>query len=317
MSVVDSSEHFIDQSIDILNDVSVIIILTHMKQFLQFNSCEDDTMLPLISITAMNLLLCLLQRSLHESTDISVDSETCVQSDESNEDELRRMFYTTYAAKFIPSLLKVIKKFISYGHTYICRNIFLPDHSLAEDLEDIVKCVISVSSSKFPLKTPVDRHYFASHIPGTVLDQLKSWNASLLLDSAQIEKVSLCQFEKINLLDEFNSLLTLSLNSFASHRTFDPTRLLKTTLNSALTLLLSILNLSPQESTAAYLKDVVPFATDLVTEFTFDNEINESEMPLHEIASLFDADIFNRQCIQHKVSIIPAWELALWLYVCL
>ena len=270
-------------------------------------------MLPLISITSLNLLLCLLQRSVHECMEGTNSSCHGKESDvvdvegsdgKSNEDELKEVLYSTYGTKIIPALLIVIKKLVSYSHMYICRSILETDENLAQEMEDVIKDLISISSTKAYFKKSVGKPMFASHIPDSVLDRLKSWNASLCLDSSQIEKVCLSQIDKINLLDEFSSLLTLSMNSFASHRTFDPTRLLKTTLTTALTLLLSFLNLCTQEQAAEFLKDVIPFATDLAVEFAIDSDGNKSdivEKPLYQIASLFDTEIFTRQCTLHKV----------------
>ena len=295
-------------------------------------------MMPLISITTINMLLCLIQRTLQEALEEDEDEEKEEEKEEEEEEEEAmdiekekeedgeagekeqnkeaaaedeveeeeegpgQEFYDRYADKLVPVLLKVASKLVSYGHLYVCRDV-QTEQGLAEDMEKVIKKLLSISGIKLITSKTKCKPSFMSHIPNSMHERLKTWNSSILLDQVLLDKLCSYSADKINLFDELWVLLDISFNSFANYRTFEPTRSLKTSISTVMVLLASVLELRSQKSTETFLDGVVPLSIDLITEFCVEGMGNDGimEAPLKEICSLFDGDVFSRACIKHRV----------------
>ena len=290
--------------------------------------------MPLISITTINMLLCLIQRTLQEALEEDEDEEKEEEEEEAMdiekekeedgeagekeqnkeeaeeaEDEVEeeeegpgQEFYDRYADKLVPVLLKVASKLVSYGHLYVCRDV-QTEQGLAEDMEKVIKKLLSISGIKLITSKTKCKPSFMSHIPNSMHERLKTWNSSILLDQVLLDKLCSYSADKINLFDELWVLLDISFNSFANYRTFEPTRSLKTSISTVMVLLASVLELRSQKSTETFLDGVVPLSIDLITEFCVERMGNDGimEAPLKEICNLFEGDVFSRACIKHRV----------------
>ena len=213
-------------------------------------------------------------------------------------------FYDKFASSLVPVVLKVISKLLSFAHLYICRDVVQTEQGMNEDIEDVIRTLVSVSGMKLiAAKTTKQKLSFLSHIPEAMRERLKNWNSSILLDQSLLDRIWSCTTDRINLFDEIWVLLDISQYSLSVKQTFDPTRCLKTSISTGLIVLSSILELRPEESSKHFLEGVAPLCTDLMTEFAADDNSNDAALdsPLKEISTLFDIGVFRRACIKHRV----------------
>ena len=277
----------------------------------QFCSVDVESMLPLLSITSVDLLLCLLQRALQSVIDGEEEEEEVEEKakesekkeeKENEKDEEDRTeeekVYDTYAEQLIPLLLNVATKLTAFSHMYVCSDIFHQPRQIAEEMETVVSRLISISSKKF-VSNKIPQSLFYRHIPEATQERLKFWNQALLIDREHKQILSVPDSDNVNLIEELRSFLDLSYTAFAGHKTFDPARLLKSAMFTLSSILLFLLELHPKKSINTYLSGVIPLATDPTYEFLANDSVQS------QIAELADATLtdtsFSQECVRHIV----------------
>lgn len=304
-------------------------------------------MIPLVSVTTLHLLLCLLHRVVQDFTEGSPTpdgiealskefpggEEKKIESKEvgttgskgdgiASKDEgskqteaiakpteddksrlLREKFYDSHVEQFIPVLLKLAMKLVEYGHLYVCQDIFQPGQPADEKIDLVIRKILSVSGKSF-FQAKLNRPLFFSHIPEHMRERLKFWNMSLLLDPGQTEKLCSHDPDEMDIIEEIFSFLDSSYTSFAGQRTFDPSRILKSTISTLVSLLALFFELNPEKSRESFMKATVPLATDLVTEFVT-NELSKDAIDrqdsMRKIVGICDSNTFTLQCMHHRV----------------
>ncbi|XP_019862008.1 PREDICTED: uncharacterized protein LOC109590547, partial [Amphimedon queenslandica] len=309
MSVVDSTDHFITLATSVLDKL-----------------CEGDfsgTSLPLISIMSLNLLLCLLQRTIKERTtlpeqeeeeeDIEIEGGEGEGEDKkedttpSPEETLKKSFYDSHAETLIPVLLKVSKLILSVSHHGICIDIFNPDQNHAKDMIDVIKSILGLSGTKLLVfgsngKLPHTKDLFVRHIPVPMSERLKTWNSAMIMERSLCNRVG----DKVDIIEEMFGFLHSSLRAISGRSTFSPNNSLKSNLFIVSGLLHNLFSLSPADSSSKFSESIVPLAMDLLLEFAVEGDKGVSgggvsEAPLREMAKLFDEKSFALKCMKQKV----------------
>ena len=284
----------------------------------QFCSVDVETMLPLLSISSIDLLLCLLQRALQsvieDGEEDEEEEEKAKKENEEKEKEKKQAkdkendkdseitqeekVYDLYAERLIPLLLNVATKLTAFSHMYVCSDIFHQPRQIAEEMETVVSRLISISSKKF-VCAKIPQSLFYRHIPEATQERLKFWNQALLIDREHKQILSVPDSDNLNLIEELRSFLDLSYTAFAGLKTFDPARLLKSAMFTLSSVLLFLLELQPKKSINKYVSGVIPLATDPTYEFL----ANESVQG--QIAELADATLtdtsFSQECVRHII----------------
>ena len=154
-------------------------------------------------------------------------------------------FYKAHGAGLVSILMKTASKLLSYCRLYAMmigsQPVFLP---LYTDIPQPVLDGIMKLAGRDPLQGKDAKPLFHAHIPDEVRDRLKSWNMALLIDPAHKEK--LCSHDLDSpVSDLMMQFLNLHFCAFTGTRTFDPTRCLKSTLSSIMSLLSTLFEMSP------------------------------------------------------------------------
>ena len=251
-----------------------------------------------------------------DSQEETPPAEGTDHSSEDAADILKSEFYRSHSSVLVPVLLKLMRKLLSFAHHCISRDIFNPDQNLAEDMLEVINKILGVSGTKSIIGKPHVKPLFISHVPPVMLDSLKSWNSIVILEKQQISKLCF-DVSKVNVNDEIVRFIDASVKSFCGSSTFNPSHILKSSLLISTTLLASIFKLDPEDSKANYMSDVVPFATDLLLEFTAssDNSNTSDVLPLKDIATLFDNKLFSQECVKYKVSIYLYIYIFIYIYL--
>jgi hypothetical protein len=291
MSLVGSIDHFISLAKKMLKEL-----------------CEvEDDKLPMMSLMAVNLVICLLHRTLLANTEPTADDVGTDETDKDKEpnssstedsgDQLKLKFYQTHSDTLIPILLNVIRKLLFLSHHFICRcyNDSSPEQHISDDMVEVINKILDISGVDVK---PQNASLFIRHIPPSMAERLKTWNFTPLLQITEIE-------DSFTVQDFFN-FLNICFKSYCGTATYSSCQLLKTTLLTSTNLLASILKLNPEEG-IKYLPDVVPLGTDTMMEFTM-KEVRDSSnitvsnsYPMKRIANMFGSKVFHHDCIRHKV----------------
>ena len=223
---------------------------------------------------------------------------------------LRDKLYDDHVEHFIPVLLKLATKLVQYGHLYVCQDMFLPGQQTAEEIETVIQKMLSVSGKSF-FQAKLSRPLFYIHIPEHMRERLKLWNLALLLDPGQTEKLCNRDPDEMDIVEEIVSFLDCSYTSFAGQRTFDPSRILKSTITTLVSLLAVFFELNPEKSRESFMKATVPLATDLVTEFITNEQSKDAidgQASMRKIVEICDSNTFTLQCMHHRV--VECFQLA-------
>ena len=279
---------------------------------------------------SLNLLLCLLQRTIKERTtppeqeeDIEIEEEEEEEEEEgekgedkkedtapSPEETLKKSFYDSHAETLIPVLLKVSKLILSVSHHGICIDIFNPDQNHAKEMIDVIKRILGFSGTKLLLfgsngKLPHSKDLFVRHIPVPMSERLKTWNSAMIMERSLCNRVG----DKVDIIEEMFGFLHSSLRAISGRSTYSPYNSLKSNLFMVSGLLFNLFSLSPSESSSKFSESIVPLAMDLLLEFAVEGDKGVSgggvsEAPLREMAKLFDEKSFALKCMKQKVIII-------------
>ena len=223
---------------------------------------------------------------------------------------LRDKLYTDHVECFIPVLLKLASKLVQFAHLYICQDMFLPAQSAAEETEEVIQKMLSVSGKSF-FQAKLSRPLFYGHIPEHMRERLKLWNMALLLDPAQTEKLCNRDPDEMDIVEEIVNFLDSSYTSFAGQRAFDPSRVLKSTISTLVSLLALFFELNPEKSRESFMKATVPLATDLVTEFITNEQSKDAidgQASMRKIVEICDSNTFTLQCMHRRV--VECFQLA-------
>ena len=274
---------------------------------------------------SINLLLCLLQRTVKERTtlpeqdeDIEIEAEEEEEGEReedknedtappSPEESLKKSFYDSHAETLIPVLLKVSKLILSVSHHGICIDIFNPDQNHAKDMIDVIKSILGLSGTKLLLfgsngKLPHSKDLFVRHIPVPMSESLKTWNLAIIMERSLCNRVG----DKVDIIEEMFGFLHSSLRAISGRNTYSPNNSLKSNLFIVSGLLLNLFSLSPDDSSSRFSESIVPLAMDLLLEFAVEGDKGMSvggvsETPLREMAKLFDEKSFGLKCMKQKV----------------
>lgn len=293
---------------------TVYVATDHSLHFVlfQFVSAEEGSaVLPLFCVIALDFLVCLLTR-------VVVD-ETEPDEEEDEEDEVKsklpvpppppplpsatpsdkappippvepeehayaispkeEAFYKAYGERLIQILLKTAAKLLGFCRLYAMignQPGYVPPFT---DPPQSVLDGIMKLSGRDPLQAKDKKLLFHAHIPDEVRDRIKMWNMALLIDPAHKEK--LCSHDLDSpVSDLMVQFLNLHFCAFTGTRTFDPTRCMKSSLSSLMSLLSTLFEMTPQgifnppevstdspTEPSAYLVSLVPLSCDVMMEF--------------------------------------------------
>ena len=284
-------------------------------------------MLPLMPMMAINLLFCLLERTIQETVKVTTpiqetreeqpatptDPKKVPTTGETEKDQkeadskkiktLSDEFYVKHGSELVGVVLKVVNKLISFAHMYVCRGDARAAGEMNEDIERVVRRLMSVSGSKFVSIKTKDQLPFFSHIPLAMKDNLKAWNSASPLGYSLLDKIRTSAVDQMNLFDVL-WILDISLSSLAVQHTFDPARCLKTAILTGLMTLSSLLMLRPKEEGVAISEDIARLLVDLVTEFAMEKCGSDPppDLPLKDMAVFFGKGECRRACLKLRVS---------------
>ena len=249
-------------------------------------------------IIALDFLMCLLTRSIlaevenaHDQAEKEGSEEAPLIKDEATEGrttdekmqekaeftedesdgevdspELEAIF-EQFGRRLVPVLIKTAQKLLQYCHVYALSDSTSLD--MVSDTSDpnyqVLEMLISLSS-KNPIFPKDSKPFFGGLIAEPIKERLKSWSSALPVDPALKEKLCTQYTDDIKIEEFMLNLLELHFTAFAGTRTFDPTRSLKSTLSSIVSLLLHLFDLKPSVSEEMGL-DVVPLGCDVMMEF--------------------------------------------------
>lgn len=291
-------------------------------------------MLPLLSISSIDLLMCLLQRALQSIVDEDEEEAERARKEEKESEEERERerekkqaedekekerdgkdaeidptsgerIYNKHAGHIVPVLLKVAAKLTDFSHIYICSDIFHQPRLIAEEMEGVVSQLLKISS-KLLIHEKIPQSLFFKHLPESTHERLKHWNQALLIDREH-KQISVPYSDNLSLIEELRSFLDLSYTAFAGLKTFDPARLLKSAMFTLTSLLQFFLELCPKKSLDEFLSGVIPLATDLTYEFLANDRVQglHCQPILKQISEFVDENktinSFSQACICHIV----------------
>lgn len=267
-------------------------------------------MLPLFCVVALDFLICLLTRVVVDETEPDEEEEEGtevksklpspppppplppvtpsnkttppppIETEDHAYSAKEDAFYRSHGKGLIQILMKTASKLLAYCRLYAMmvgnQPVFLPlfTEPPASVLDGIMKL-----AGRDPLQTKDTKPLFHAHIPDEVQDRIKTWNMALLIDPAHKEK--LCSHDLDSpVSDLMVQFLNLHFCAFTGTRTFDPTRCLKSSLSSLMSLLSTLFEMIPQgifdppenstgspAETPEYLTHLVPLSCDMMMEF--------------------------------------------------
>lgn len=260
------------------------------------NSTDTNTMLPLMCVIALDFLVCLLTRAIlgevetaqdkaseevpiikDEATEESKGDEKkpekveLTEDDESDGEEEDSpecvAIFEQFGRRLVPVLIKAAQKLLQYCHVYaLSDSTGLDKVSDASDPNYQVLEMLLSLSSRNPIFPKDSKPLFGNLIAEPIKERLKSWSSALPVDPSLKEKLCTRNADDIKIEESMMSLLELHFTAFAGTRTFDPTRSLKSTLSSIVTLLQHLFDLKSSVSEEMGL-DVVPLGCDVMMEF--------------------------------------------------
>lgn len=255
-------------------------------------------MLPLMCIIALDFLICLLTRAIlgevetaqdeaekeseeaplikEEATEEKKEDEKKPEKAELTEDESDgeeedspecEAIFEQFGRRLVPVLIKTAQKLLQYCHVYA-----LSDSTGLDKVSDtsdpnyqVLEMLLSLSSRN-PIFPKDSKPLFGNLIAEPIKERLKSWSIALPVDPSLKEKLCTRNADDIKIEESMMSLLELHFTAFAGTRTFDPTRSLKSTLSSIVSLLQHLFDLKSSVSEEMGL-DVVPLGCDVMMEF--------------------------------------------------
>ena len=287
---------------------------------------EEGALLPMFCVIALDFLVCLLTRVVVDETEPDEDEEEeeAVKSkktaplvppppplpfvpsnkstptepavsakvevqDESSFEAVspkEEAFYTAHGEKLIQILTKATSKLLVYCRLYaVIGNQSGSPSPLSGELSLPALDGIMKLAGRHPLQSKDTKPLFHAHVPNEVRDRLRAWNQALLIDPTHKEK--LCSHDLDSpISDIIVQFLNLHFCAFTGARTFDPTRCLKSTLSSLVSLLSTLFEMSPPQGAALFddeppdnstggpppeaakfLAGLVPLACDVTMEF--------------------------------------------------
>ena len=260
------------------------------------NSTDTNTMLPLMCVIALDFLVCLLTRAIlgevetaqdkaseevplikDEATEESKGDEKKAEKVELTEDDESDgeeedspecvAIFEQFGRRLVPVLIKAAQKLLQYCHVYaLSDSTGLDKVSDASDPNYQVLEMLLSLSSRNPIFPKDSKPLFGNLIAEPIKERLKSWSSALPVDPSLKEKLCTRNADDIKIEESMMSLLELHFTAFAGTRTFDPTRSLKSTLLSIVTLLQHLFDLKSSVSEEMGL-DVVPLGCDVMMEF--------------------------------------------------
>jgi len=306
LSVIDSTEHFVAQTTTVLEELI---------------AADDDTMLPLMSIIALDFLLTLVIRAILDDTgqedkdkdkdkeeeegeEIPGEASSSLKEKEDDEVEGKdeeksseEAFFNKFGRNLIPLVVKVTRKLLKYSHSYTlpvaAPNLSTTPSPQLSEIPSLALESLLRLSGKDPLSPKESKSLFGSHIPDVVKERVKLWNAALLIDSTQKQKLSAHSVEDIQIDKCMVTFLDLHFMAFAGTRTFNPSRSLKSTLSSALNLLLNLFSLKPSES-VNMTGEIVPISCDILMEFAHSD--------LAKLIQNSSKEAFSLDCMRYKLT---------------
>ena len=266
---------------------------------------------PLISIIALDFLICLVTRAVLDETDMTKFEEAREGEDPTNEPDnekqekdvkvaadneqaMNEAFFNTYGRHIVPVLMKCIMKLLGFGHTYALSSQSEDQPMFPPQVKGIpqqaLETLISLSAKN--LVYPKDtKALFTAHIPNNVHERLKLWNSALPIDVSHKQKLCAHSIEDIQIDSCMVTFLDLHFTAFAGARTFDPARSIKSAISSIMSLLQIILELKPS-ARSEVVGSIVPLGCDALMEFA------HSEL----MKMIENGQDFSTACITHKVT---------------
>ena len=279
-------------------------------------------MLPLMSIIALDFLLTLVIRAILDDTG-QEDKEDEEEEEEEEEEKEgaekpeeapsspkgeeeeegkdkdksnEEAFFNKFGKNLISLVVKVTQKLLKYSHSYnlsvAAPNLTAPTPQLSEIPSPVLESLLRLSG-KNPLSPKDSKSLFGDHIPEVVKERLKLWNAALLIDATQKQKLCAHSVEDIQIDKCMVAFLDLHFMAFAGTRTFNPSRSLKSTLSSALNLLFNVFGLKLSES-AGMVGEIVPVSCDTLMEFAHSD--------LAKVIHIGSKEAFLLDCMQYKLT---------------
>ena len=256
-------------------------------------------MLPLLCIIALDFLICLLTRAILGEVDSAQDEaekeseETPLIKEETTTEEKKgdekkpekaeltedesdgeedspecEAVFEQFGRRLVPVLIKTAQKLLQYCHVYA-----LSDSTSLDKVSDttdpnfqVLEMLLSLSSRN-PIFPKDSKPLFGNLIAEPIKERLKSWSVALPVDPSLKEKLCTRNADDIKIEESMMNLLELHFTAFAGTRTFDPTRSLKSTLSSIVSLLQHLFDLKSSVSEEMGL-EVVPLGCDVMMEFT-------------------------------------------------
>lgn len=276
-------------------------------------------MLPLMSIIALDFLLTLVIRAILDDTgqedkdkdkeeeegeEIPGEASSSLKEKEDDEVEGKdeeksgeEAFFNKFGRNLIPLVVKVTRKLLKYSHSYTlpvaAPNLSTTPSPQLSEMPSLALESLLRLSGKDPLSPKESKSLFGSHIPDVVKERVKLWNAALLIDSTQKQKLSAHSVEDIQIDKCMVTFLDLHFMAFAGTRTFNPSRSLKSTLSSALNLLLNLFSLKPSES-VNMTGEIVPISCDILMEFAHSD--------LAKLIQNSSKEAFSLDCMRYKLT---------------
>lgn len=289
--------------------------------FQLINSAENNVMLPLMCIIALDFLICLMTRAIlgevesaqdeaekeseevpliteeataKETEDKSKTEEESAEDEDSDEGEDSpecKAIFEKFGRRLVPILINTALKLLQYCHVYA-----LSDNTSLDKVSDmndpnfqVLEMLLSLSS-KNPIFPKDSKPLFSNLIAEPIRERLKSWNTALPVDPSLKEKLFTRSVDDIKIEEFMLSLLELHFTAFAGTRTFDPARSLKSTLSSIISLLQHLFDLTSSVSEEMGL-EVVPLGCDVMMEFNH----------LEVLKLISDEQQFLTECNKFKV----------------
>ena len=251
-------------------------------------------MLPLMCIIATDFLLCLVTRAVLDETQQQHEKEPETKEPPPSSDDhesVREAFFEKHGRILIPALIKTSLKLTKYAHLYALLATNQPVTQLTEIPQIALESLLQLSG-KSPLQSKDSKVLFQAHIPDEIKERIKQWNSALLIDPAHKLKLS-SQIDEDTQIDVcMMAFLNLHFTAFVGTRTFDPSRSLKSTISSLITLLHNFFVLKPGDC-GDMICCLIPFAFDTMTEFAHTElykltEVCEEKVLLFESMFLYE-----------------------------
>ena len=296
----------------------------------QLISGEDESVLPLMCVIALDFLLCLIIRAILDDTGEDDEEEVEEEGQKKEEEEeegkeeteggkqdksspkeeekktesegkdkstsLEVAFFDKFGKNLIPLTVKVAQKLLKHSHMYAL-SVAAPTVSPSTPQQNEVPLPALESllclSGKDPLHPKDSKSLFGGHIPEVVKENLKLWGAALLVDPNHKQKLCAHSVEDIQIDKCMDTFLALHFMAFAGTRTFNPSRSLKSTLSTVVMLLSNLFDLKRSES-AGMMREIVPISCDVLMEF--------AHTDLAKVIQIGDKKAFSLDCMRYKLA---------------